>query len=85
MINASINQTISRTLMTSGTTLPVVIALFFGGPSLNGFSLALIIGILVGTYSSIYVASAVGLDLGLNRTDLLPVDKDTGIPVEEHP
>jgi preprotein translocase subunit SecF len=55
----------------------------FGGPLLYGFSLALIIGIVVGTYSSIYVASTVALDLGASRTDLMPIDKETGKPVED--
>nr|MBS0022222.1 protein translocase subunit SecF [Gammaproteobacteria bacterium] len=78
VVNTSINQTLSRTINTSGTTLLVIIALFvFGGPLLNGFSLALLIGIIVGTYSSVYVASAAALDLGLSRADLLTVDKDS--------
>jgi preprotein translocase subunit SecF len=60
VINRSINQTLSRTVLTSGATMLVVIALFFlGGEVLNTFALALIIGIIVGTYSSIYVASAI--------------------------
>ncbi len=79
VINASINQTLSRTINTSGTTLLVVIALLvFGGPLLHGFSLALLIGIIVGTYSSIYVASATALDLGVSRADLLATEKDSG-------
>lgn len=79
VINASINQTLSRTINTSGTTLLVVLALFiFGGPLLHGFSLALLIGIIVGTYSSVYVASAAALDLGVSRADLLMTDKDGG-------
>lgn len=58
-INASINQTLSRTLLTSGTTLMVVVALFFfGGEIIHDFSFALLVGILVGTYSSIFIASA---------------------------
>ena len=57
-INASINQTLSRTLLTSGTTLLVVIALFFfGGEIIHDFSFALLVGVLVGTYSSIFIAS----------------------------
>jgi preprotein translocase subunit SecF len=72
-------------VMTSGTTLLVVVSLLlFGGPQLHGFSLALLIGILVGTYSSIYVASAVALDLGMNRRDLMPADAD-GRPAEPTP
>lgn len=76
IINLSINQTLSRTIMTSGLTLLVVIALLlFGGPTLHGFSLSLLIGILVGTYSSIYIAGALALVLGLNKSDLLPAKK----------
>ena len=73
IMNASINQTLSRTLMTSLTTLLAVIVLFaFGGPIIRDFSLALIVGVVVGTYSSIYIASAGALMLGLDRDDLLP-------------
>ncbi len=68
IMNAAINQTLSRTIMTSGMTLLVVIALLFvGGAALRGFSLALLIGIIVGTYSSIYIASATALMLGVSR------------------
>lgn len=71
IMNASINQTLSRTIMTSATTLLVVVALYlFGGESLQGFSLALIIGIVIGTYSSIFVAGALALRLGVSRLDL---------------
>jgi len=77
VINQSINQTLSRTIMTSVLTLMVVLALFFlGGSMLYGFSLALIIGIIVGTYSSIYVAGSLSLALGLTRQHLLPVAKE---------
>lgn len=77
VINLSTNQTLSRTIMTSVLTLLVVLALFFlGGSMLHGFSLALIIGIVVGTYSSIYVAGSLSLALGLNRTHLIPVTKE---------
>lgn len=73
IMNLSINQTLSRTLMTSGLTLLVVIALLiYGGPTIFGFSLALFIGIVVGTYSSIYVSGALAVALGLTRKDLLP-------------
>lgn len=76
IVNLSINQTLSRTIMTSATTFIVVLALFiYGGVMIHGFSLALIIGILVGTYSSIYVAGALAVALGLNRQDLLPAQK----------
>lgn len=77
IMNLSINETLSRTLMTSFVTALVVIAmLLFGGESLRGFSLALIIGIAVGTYSSIFVASAVALWLGASPTDLMPPKKE---------
>lgn len=76
VVNQSINQTLSRTLMTSALTLTVVLALFFlGGSMLHGFSLALIIGMVVGTYSSIYVAGSLTLALGLTRQHLLPPPK----------
>ena len=72
VMNLAINQTLSRTIMTSGITLTVVLALFFlGGSLLHGFSLALIIGIIVGTYSSIYVAGSLTLALGLAREHLV--------------
>ena len=77
IINTSLNQTLSRTLVTSGTTLLVLIALFvFGGEIIHGFALALIIGIVIGTYSSIYVASTAVLMLGVSRVDLMPVKKE---------
>ena len=64
VVNESINKTISRTLITSMTTFIVVLVLFlFGGPSLSGFSFALLVGIIVGTYSSIFVATPVFVDL----------------------
>ncbi|HEY1771673.1 MAG TPA: protein translocase subunit SecF [Gammaproteobacteria bacterium] len=77
IMNAAINETLSRTIMTSGVTLLVVIALLaLGGPILHGFSLALFVGIIVGTYSSIYIASATALMLGVSKSDLMPVQKD---------
>lgn len=73
IMNISINQTLSRTIMTSSLTLFVVVALFiYGGETIHGFSLALIIGIVVGTYSSIYVAGALAVVMGLDRKDFLP-------------
>ncbi|MBY0545060.1 MAG: protein translocase subunit SecF, partial [Gammaproteobacteria bacterium] len=76
IVNLSVNQTLSRTIMTSGLTLVAVVALFFfGGPTLHGFATALWIGIAVGTYSSIYVAGALSVALGLTREDLLPKAK----------
>ena len=76
ILNLSINQTLSRTIMTSGLTFAAIIALFiFGGPILYGFSLALMIGIVIGTYSSIYVAGSLALLLGLERRHLLPSER----------
>ena len=76
--NISINQTISRTLITSLTTLLVLLSLFvLGGEVIHSFALALIIGVLIGTYSSIYVATTSTLALGISRSDLLlPVKED---------
>jgi preprotein translocase subunit SecF len=60
VVNVSVNQTLSRTVMTSGTTLAAVLALYFlGGPVLNSMALALLVGVIIGTYSSIFVASAI--------------------------
>jgi preprotein translocase subunit SecF len=72
VIDESINQTLSRTLMTKLVTLLVVVALLvFGGETLHGFSAALVIGILAGTYSSIYISAALALDFGLRSEDLM--------------
>lgn len=72
VMDASINQTLSRTIITSGATLLVVIVLLImGGETLRGFSWALTIGIVVGTYSSIYVAGALALDMKLSARDLM--------------
>jgi preprotein translocase subunit SecF len=77
VIDTAINETLSRTIMTSFTTMITVLALlFFGGEILRGFSTALTIGIVVGTYSSIYIASAMALDLKLSATDLMPVQRE---------
>lgn len=73
-LDQSINQTLSRTIMTKVTTLIVVVALLvLGGPALRGFSEALVIGILAGTYSSIYISSSIALDLGLKAEHVFPV------------
>lgn len=73
IMDLSINQTLSRTIMTSGFTLLVVVALLiYGGETLFGFSLALVIGILIGTYSSIYVAGSLAISFGLQRQHLTP-------------
>ncbi len=80
VVNASINQTLARTLMTSLTTLLVLTALLaMGGEIIRGFAIALIVGVVVGTYSSIYVASAAALALGVSRKDLVaPKAERTG-------
>lgn len=77
IVNASLNQTLTRTLVTSLTTLLVLTALLFlGGELIRPFSTALIIGVIIGTYSSIYVASPVTLALGISKQDLMPVEKE---------
>ncbi len=85
IINVSLNQTLSRTLVTSITTLVVLIALFlFGGEIIHGFALALIVGVVIGTYSSIYVASSAVLSLGISKADLMPVQKE-GAEIDGRP
>jgi preprotein translocase subunit SecF len=85
VVNISVNETMTRTLMTAGTTVMVLLSLFFlGGDVLYGFSLALIVGVLIGTYSTIYVATAVALGLGVSKQDLMPVKKE-GAEVEGRP
>lgn len=77
IINDALNQTLSRTLMTSITTLLVLLALFFlGGEIIHGFAFALLIGVVIGTYSSIYVASSMILALGITKADMLPSEKE---------
>jgi len=77
VVNTSINETLSRTLMTSTTTLMVLFALFyFGGEIIHGFAFTLIVGVIIGTYSSIYVASTVLLMLGVSKYDLMEVEKE---------
>ncbi len=77
VINTSVNETLSRTVMTSLTTLLVLIALFyFGGEIIHAFALTLIVGVLIGTYSSIYVASTTLLLLRVSKYDLLVVEKE---------
>jgi preprotein translocase subunit SecF len=77
VVNTSINETLSRTLMTSTTTLMVLFALFyFGGEIIHGFAFTLIAGVVIGTYSSIYVASTVLLMLGVSKYDLMEVEKE---------
>jgi len=77
IMNTSINQTLTRTVITSGTTILVLLSLFFlGGQIIHGFALALLVGVFIGTYSSIFVASLLVLILGLTREDLMPVEKE---------
>lgn len=77
VINRSINQMLGRTMITSFTTLLVLICLFLlGGETVSGFALALIVGVVVGTYSSIYVASASALALNVSPADLIPPKRE---------
>ncbi|MDB3869694.1 protein translocase subunit SecF [Candidatus Thioglobus sp.] len=77
IINGALNQTLSRTIMTSLTTLLVLVALFFlGGEIIHSFAMALLIGVLIGTYSSIYVASSMILAMGITKEDMLPSEKE---------
>ncbi len=86
VMNGSVNQTLSRTLMTSGTTLLVLLALFLvGGEVIHSFALALIVGVVIGTYSSIFVASPVTLLLGISRNDMLEVKKEGAEAVDDLP
>ena len=85
IVNISLNQTLARTLMTSFTTLLVLLALFFlGGELIHSFATALIVGVLVGTYSSMYVASPTALALGVSKADMMPVKKE-GAEVDLRP
>ncbi|HRP86663.1 MAG TPA: protein translocase subunit SecF [Gammaproteobacteria bacterium] len=77
VMDSSLNQTLSRTIMTGVTTLLVLLALYFlGGEAIAGFSVALIVGVLIGTYSSIYIASPVALALKVTSLDLIPPQPD---------
>jgi preprotein translocase subunit SecF len=77
VMNESLNQTLSRTLMTSFTTMLVLLALFFlGGEAVHGFAIALIVGVVIGTYSSIFVASPTALALDVTAVDLLPPQQE---------
>lgn len=75
--NTAVNQMLSRTIMTSVTTLLVLVALFFlGGEVIHGFAAALLVGVIVGTYSSTYIAAAVALALGVSKEDLMKAPKE---------
>ena len=84
ILNSAITQTIKRTIITSSTTLLVLLSLYvFGGSSLEGFSIGLIVGVLIGTFSSIFVASTSIFYLDISTTDLIPVKReevDDGMP-----
>jgi preprotein translocase subunit SecF len=84
IVNTALNDTLSRTLMTSTTTLLVVVSLYiFGGTVIHDFAIALLLGIVVGTYSSIYIASNTVLALGVSKADLMPPEKAEGEEVNE--
>ncbi|SFG68997.1 protein translocase subunit SecF [Neptunomonas qingdaonensis] len=86
IMNISLSQTLSRTLMTSLTTLLVLVALaFFGGEMIHGFAIALLVGVVVGTYSSIYVAANALIMMGLCKEDLIPPPKDDQEAIDELP
>lgn len=77
VMDSSLNQTLSRTIMTGVTTLLVLLALYFiGGEAIAGFSVALIVGVLIGTYSSVYIASPTALALKVTSLDLIPPQPD---------
>jgi preprotein translocase subunit SecF len=77
IMNNSVNQTLPRTVLTSVTTLLVVLTLLLaGGEIIKGFASALLVGVIIGTYSSIFVASPAVLMLGISREDMLPVPKE---------
>ena len=86
VINISINETLARTVITGLTTLLVLIALFvLGGESVGPFSMALIVGIVVGTYSSVYMASATALTLDISAADMLPPQEDGNKLIDDLP
>jgi preprotein translocase subunit SecF len=77
IMNSSLSQTLSRTLVTSLTTALVLVALLvFGGETIRGFSIALLAGVVIGTYSSIYVAANLLLALKVTKEDLIPPPKE---------
>ncbi len=85
IINSSLTQTLGRTLVTSGTTILVLLALFFvGGELIHNFSIALLLGVGVGTYSSMYIAATILLSLNISKEDLMPPEKE-GEELDELP
>ena len=87
IINLSLSQTLKRTIITSATTILVLFALFvWGGESIHGFATALLFGVFIGTYSSIYVASSVAVMMGISKEDLIPeVIEKEGADLEQLP
>jgi preprotein translocase subunit SecF len=84
VINKSLNQTLGRTLVTSLTTLLVLVALFVvGGELIHGFATALIIGVLVGTYSSIYVAANILMLMNISKEDLMVPEREDGVAFDD--
>ncbi|MCK9605052.1 MAG: protein translocase subunit SecF [Methylomonas sp.] len=78
--NCALNDTLSRTILTSFTVFLTLLALaFLGGKTIHGFAIAMLIGVVKGTYSSIYIASSLALTMGLTRQDLMPKEKDASI------
>lgn len=74
-VNRALTDTLSRTIVTSVTTILVLLTLFFlGGPLIHGFSTALLFGVIIGTYSSIFIASSVAVSFGVSRDDLMPTE-----------
>ncbi|SEQ89587.1 protein translocase subunit secF [Amphritea atlantica] len=86
IMNVSLSQTLGRTLVTSLTTLLVLVALaVFGGEMIFGFAVALLVGVFIGTYSSIYVAANILIMLGICKEDLIPPEKPDGDEIDEMP
>jgi len=86
VMNVAINQTLARTVITSGTTILTLLALLiFGGEALFGFALVLLMGVILGTYSSVFVASALSLDMGLKRTDLIKAEVKEEGNIDDRP
>ena len=86
IINDALNQTLSRTIMTSVTTLLVLLALFYlGGEVIHSFAGALLVGVIIGTYSSIYVASSTILALGISKADMLPPSEKETKEIDARP
>lgn len=80
IVNNALNDTLSRTILTSLTVFLTLLALaFVGGKTIHGFAIAMLIGVIKGTYSSIYIASSLALTFGLKREDLMPAEKDSTV------